>query len=92
MEHHEAGARLGGQWPAASAGERKGDYRQLLHWYERELKEKRVEVFLNSRVDRKLLEDKTAVGFRTLVVATGALPNELRCALRQSAALRRTGS
>lgn len=79
VELHEAGPRLGGQWIAASAGERKGEYRQLLHWYERELTRAGVAVFLNSQVNGSMLADKITAGVRALVVATGAEPNELRC-------------
>ncbi len=70
---YEASDRLGGAFIAASAESYKGKLRDLLKWYEHQMKELNVEIHLNSRI-----EDSEAFGGANVIIATGAKPRLLK--------------
>ncbi len=70
---HEASSRLGGQWLVAAEGEHKEDFRTLVPWLSRSLREGGVEVKLESPVTRALIELQKP---DFVVLATGALARE----------------
>ena len=70
---YEASDRLGGAFIAASAESYKGKLRDLLKWYERQMKELNIEIHLNSRI-----EDLNPFNGMDIIVATGAKPRYLK--------------
>lgn len=67
---YEKGSKLGGHILEASIPEFKKDERDLLAWYENELKENSVEIFLDTFVDEELVKQ---IAPDEIIVATGAI-------------------
>jgi len=70
---YEKSDRLGGVFVAAAAPSFKEKDRDLLAWYEREIKKYKIKVILNTEVKRP--EQITAAD--EIIVATGSVPNRL---------------
>lgn len=70
---HEKSDRLGGTFIAASAESYKGKLRDLLAWYEKQMKDLSIEVHLNEEV-------KSAEEFagRPVIIATGSVARKLK--------------
>lgn len=70
---YEKSDRLGGAFIAAGAESYKGKLRDLLAWYERQMRLLKVEVHYDTEI-----KDVTRFGTDQVIVATGALPIVLR--------------
>lgn len=75
VELHEKKRELGGQWIVASHGAHKADFRTIIPWLEHEMKKYGVEIHTESTVDAAMIREGN---FDEIVLATGALPRELR--------------
>ena len=75
VELHEKKRELGGQWIVASHGAHKADFRTVIPWLEHEMKKYGVEIHTESTVDAAMIREGN---FDEIVLATGALPRELR--------------
>lgn len=70
---HEKSDRLGGAFIAAGAESYKGKLRDLLKWYERQMKKLNVEVRFNDEV-----RDISSFGNEPVIIATGAVARVLK--------------
>lgn len=70
---YEESDHLGGAFVAASAESYKGKLRDLLKWYEHQMKELGIEIHLNSRI-----EDLNPFADLDVIIATGAKPRLLK--------------
>ena len=69
---YEASDRLGGAFIAASAESYKGKLRDLLKWYEKQMKDLKIKVKYNKKI-----EDLSQFEGKDIVVATGAVARKL---------------
>ena len=72
VDLYERSDRLGGVFVAASAPEFKGEDRQLLAWYEKQMKDLGVHVHLNTEVTEEMTQ-----GYDEIFAATGAKERRL---------------
>lgn len=72
VDLYEKSDRLGGVFVAASAPDFKGEDRQLLAWYEKQMKDLDVHVHLNTEVTEEMTK-----GYDEIFVATGAKERRL---------------
>ncbi len=72
VDLYEKSDRLGGVFVAASAPDFKGEDRQLLAWYEKQMKDLGIHVHLNSEVTEEMIH-----GYDEIFVATGAKERRL---------------
>ncbi len=70
---HEKSARLGGTFIPASAESYKGKLRDLLAWYEKQMKDLEIEIHFNETI-----EDITQFAGNPVIIATGSKPRVLR--------------
>ncbi len=70
---HEKSARLGGTFISASAESYKGKLRDLLAWYEKQMKDLEIEIHFNETI-----EDITQFAGNPVIIATGSKPRVLR--------------
>ncbi|MBR4965072.1 MAG: FAD-dependent oxidoreductase, partial [Lachnospiraceae bacterium] len=70
---HEKSARLGGTFIPASAESYKGKLRDLLAWYEKQMKDLEIEIHFNETI-----EDITQFVGNPVIIATGSKPRVLR--------------
>ena len=70
---HEKSERLGGTFIPASAESYKGKLRDLLAWYEKQMKDLEIEIHFNETI-----EDITQFAGNPVIIATGSKPRVLR--------------
>ncbi|MBE5880012.1 MAG: 2-enoate reductase [Lachnospiraceae bacterium] len=70
---HEKSARLGGTFIPASAESYKGKLRDLLAWYEKQMKDLEIEIHFNETI-----EDITQFAGNPVIIATGSKPRVLQ--------------
>lgn len=66
--------RLGGAFIAASAEDYKADDRRLLQWYAKQMKDLKINLFLNTKVDKAFVAQHS---YDDVFVATGAVERKL---------------
>ncbi|WP_081723100.1 oxidoreductase [Thermoanaerobacter thermocopriae] len=71
---YEKGDTLGGVLLAAGVPDFKKDDIRLVHWYEKQLKDLKVDVHLNTEVTKELVDE---INPDVVVVATGSTPKQL---------------
>ena len=69
---YEASDKLGGTFIPASSESYKGKLRELLEWYRKQMKDLKIEINLNSKI-----EDISEFGDMPVIVATGSKPRKL---------------
>lgn len=71
---YEASDHLGGSFKAASVPEFKEEDKRLLAWYDKQLRDLQIPVYLNTAVDNALVEREKA---DAVIIATGAVKRQL---------------
>ena len=69
---YEASEKLGGTFIPASSESYKGKLRELLEWYRKQMKDLKIEINLNSKI-----ENISEFGDMPVIVATGSKPRKL---------------
>ena len=69
---YEASDKLGGTFIPASSESYKGKLRELLEWYRKQMKDLKIEINLNSKI-----ENISEFGDMPIIVATGSKPRKL---------------
>ena len=69
---YEASDKLGGTFIPASSESYKGKLRELLEWYRKQMKDLKIEINLNSKI-----ENISEFGDMPVIVATGSKPRKL---------------
>ena len=71
---YEATDHLGGAFRAAATPEFKDDDRKLLAWYDKQLRDLNVPVYMNTKVDNELIEKEKP---DAVIIATGAVKKRI---------------